>query len=81
MCSDLLCRAESAVRVGHSHCSHEVHALLAKVGEEGVVVRDDDGVAGVVQQLGRQHSRVVWVAALDSLVTYGINLLCRLKSL
>lgn len=30
---------------------------------------NDDRVAGVVQQLRRQHSRVVRVAALDSLVT------------
>jgi len=66
---DLFCRAKSAIRVGHGHGADEVHAALSEVGKEWVVVRDDDGVAGVVQHLGWKHSRVVRVAALNALVT------------
>jgi hypothetical protein len=69
LCFDLFCGSKTAIRVGHCHCAHEVHAFLAKVGEERVVVGDNNGVASVVQHLGRQHSGVVLVAALDALVT------------
>jgi hypothetical protein len=68
MCFDLFCGSKTAIRMGHRHCAHKVHAFLAKVGEEGVVVRDNDGVASVVQHLRRQHPGVVLVAALDALV-------------